>query len=240
MYVGTTPRRRVVAFGSCALKPAQRKYHITRLEALAFIWTLGHFHAYLSSRAFLWRTDHRALKYIFDASKTQIPVLQRYKLIADDYQFVTEWIPGSRMVADVFSRLCIVPADRMSSMSNREMVMADLTKVIPTSPTFEETEIAYFNMMDEDDIIVEEFPTQEEEDNAIDLNIEGQTLHTEEEEIRGKMAINVPTFTATERYLLGATAHIRRYLENPDYLETITDQGMVHQYRKHAKSLMDM
>src|SRR6202043_3559974 len=33
----------VVAFGSCSLSRAQQMYHITRQEALAFIWTLGHF-----------------------------------------------------------------------------------------------------------------------------------------------------------------------------------------------------
>jgi len=37
----------VIACGSIALTSAQRKYQITRTEALAFIWSLGHFHAYL-------------------------------------------------------------------------------------------------------------------------------------------------------------------------------------------------
>ena len=93
----------VIAFASCALTPMQQNYHITRLEALAFIWALGHFHVYLSHRPFLWRTDHRALKFIFDASRTKIPVLQRYKLIADEYNFCTEWIEGSKMIADSLS-----------------------------------------------------------------------------------------------------------------------------------------
>jgi hypothetical protein len=115
----------VIAFGSHALTTTQSKYHITRLEALAFIWTLGHFHVYLSARPFLWKTDHRALKFIFTASKTSVPVLQRYKLVADEYKFSPVWIEGSKMVADAFSRLCVVPADKHCAMSNREMVMAD-------------------------------------------------------------------------------------------------------------------
>ena len=57
------------------------------------------------TRPFLWKTDHRALKYIFDASKSSVPVLARYKLIADEYRFSPIWISGSTMVADVFSRL---------------------------------------------------------------------------------------------------------------------------------------
>src|SRR5204862_1876639 len=94
-------------------------------EALAFIWSLGHFHAYLCTRPFLWKIDHRALKYVFDASKLSVPVLAWYKLIADEYRFFPIWISGSTMIADVFSRLCIILADKRSAMTNREMVMAD-------------------------------------------------------------------------------------------------------------------
>ena len=32
--------------------------HITRFEALAFIWSLGHFHACLCARRFRWKMDH--------------------------------------------------------------------------------------------------------------------------------------------------------------------------------------
>jgi len=69
------------AFGYIA---PTRNYQITRLEALDFIWSLGHFHAYLGARPFLWKTDHRALKYVFDASKSHVPVLARYKLIVNE------------------------------------------------------------------------------------------------------------------------------------------------------------
>ena len=36
------------------------------------------------------------------------------------------WITDSTMVADTFSRLCIIPADKHLAMTNREMVMADI------------------------------------------------------------------------------------------------------------------
>lgn len=121
----------VVAFGSTSFTKAQKCYHITRKEALAFIWALGHFHLYLSAKPFLWRTDHRALKFIFDTSKTGIPALQRYKLIADSYQFTTEWIPSTKMIADTMSRLCLVPAERGSTMINWEMISANISFLIP-------------------------------------------------------------------------------------------------------------
>jgi len=90
----------VTPFSFCNLSKAQQIYHIIWLEVLAFIWTLSHFHLYLSVQSFLWRTDHRALKFIFDAFKISIPELQRYKLITDGYQFITEWILGARMIAN--------------------------------------------------------------------------------------------------------------------------------------------
>src|SRR5271170_6086672 len=43
----------VVAFGSSSLSKAQKRYHITRKEAIAFIWSLGHFHLYLSVKPFI-------------------------------------------------------------------------------------------------------------------------------------------------------------------------------------------
>lgn len=33
---------------------------------------------------------------------SDVPVLMRYKLVADEYNFGTEWISGSRMIADIF------------------------------------------------------------------------------------------------------------------------------------------
>jgi hypothetical protein len=80
----------VIAFRSTALTHTQRKYHITRLEALGFIWSLGRFHA----------------------SKSHVPVLARYKLIADEYKVCPIWISGATMATDAFSRLCVIPANK--------------------------------------------------------------------------------------------------------------------------------
>ena len=68
---------------------------------------------------------HRALKYIFDASRSSVPVLAQYKLIADEYKFCPVWISGCPMIADVFSRLCVIPAEKHLAMTNHEMVMVD-------------------------------------------------------------------------------------------------------------------
>lgn len=80
----------VIAFHSIALTYTQRKYHVARLETLGFIWSLGRFHA----------------------SKSHVPVLARYKLIADEYKFRPIWISGARMATDAFFRLCVIPANK--------------------------------------------------------------------------------------------------------------------------------
>lgn len=208
----------VVAFGSSSLSKAQKKYYITRLEALAFIWTLGHFHLYLSAKPFLWRTDHRALKFICDASKTSIPALQRYKLVVDDYRFTTEWIPGTKMIADTMSRLCIVPTERSSTMTTREMLTVDLSTVMSGQSTeFEDDGISFFNMMDDEDILVEDNVEMSEGEEEEEMqNPHDQPLHPEEDKLRGKVAVDIPTYSSNERQLLQALTHLRAYITNPE------------------------
>jgi transposase InsO family protein len=199
----------VIAFGSVALTSAQRKYQITRSEALAFIWSLGHFHAYLCARPFLWKTDHRALKYIFDASRSQVPVLARYKLIADEYKFCPVWISGSTMIADVFSRLCVVPTGKIA-MTNREMVMADLdlSKIADINGRRQlNNSTADFLFSN-----VEAVAETDDDESDPDLNPHDQPLHEDEDSIRGKLAIDVPSFSAHDLFSIRAFSHVRQYL----------------------------
>jgi hypothetical protein len=228
----------VVAFGSCSLSKAQKRYHISRKEALAFIWSLGHFHLYLSVKLFLWRTDHRALKFIFDASKTGVAALQRYKLIADGYQFTTEWIPGARMVADVMSRLCVVPSDRTSSMTTFEMISVDLSNLLPPLETDEATtDIAFFNAMDEEEILIDEDVSHDEDvDEEIDFNPAKQQLHPQEDELRGRYAIDIPTYTVFERRLLAATSHVRAYLHEPETASAKIPEELIPVVKAMAKT----
>ena len=217
----------VIAFGSIALTQTQMKYHITRLEALAFIWSLGHFHAYLCARPFLWKTDHRALKYIFDASRSSVPVLARYKLIADEYKFSPVWISGSTMIADVFSRLCIIPAESRSAMTNREMVMADYNLFdiadIEAGRRRARFDTVDFLLADTSQIAPDSDVDAEDdvpaEDNA--LNPDGQEIHADEESLRGKLAIDVPSFSASDLRAIRTCSLIRQYLTDG----SIDDEG---------------
>ena len=207
------PRKEVViAFGSIALTSAQRKYQITRTEALAFIWSLGHFHAYLCARPFLWKTDHRALKFIFDASKSQVPVLARYKLIADEYKFSAIWISGSAMVADAFSRLCVIPADKHMAMTNREMVMADVSSTDVDS----RADTADFLYIGADE------PDPHEQESPSD-----------EDALRGKLASDIPAFTAQDLEALRVCSHIRQFLTDGTCPDDAKHRNIVTKAAKH-------
>ncbi len=119
----------VVSCASASLKGAQKNYHITRLEALAFIWACGTYNYYLSSKPFIWRSDHKALKWIFTSAKCSVPALARYALAVEDYSFAIEWIPGTKMIADPFSRMVIIPTGKRA-MTNKEMVTGQVKHLL--------------------------------------------------------------------------------------------------------------
>ena len=183
---------------------------------------------YLCARPFLWKTDHRALKYIFDASKSSVPILTRYKLIVDEYKFSSVRISGSTMIADVFSRLCVIPAEIHSAMTNHEMVMADYN-------LFEIANIvarrqARFNTVDflladtqivsdgdgVGDVVKNDVPAEDDS-----LNPDGQEIHADEESLRSKLAIDVPSFSASDLHALHVCSLVRQYLTNG----SIDDEG---------------
>src|SRR5204863_8364075 len=115
-------------------------------------------------------------------------VLARYKLIADEYRFSPIWISSSTMVADVFSHLCIIPADKRSAMTNREMVMADYN--LFEVADIESRRRARFNSVDflladtadivsdDDDIAVMDDDSTDE--TLSDLNPYNQQIHEDE------------------------------------------------------------
>ena len=212
----------VIAFASASLTSAQQNYHITRLEALAFVWSLGHFHVYLSYRPFLWRTDHRALKFIFDASKTKIPVLQRYKMVADEYRFCTEWIEGSKMIADPLSRLCIIPSDKHCAMTNREIVMAalhyydvDIERLKKIRAHTTDHRVDFFNT-----IPARKSTTPVPNQDSLPMNL------------RGKVAFELPPLTGPEMLLIRACGKIRQYL-----VDGTVRGGEDKRMSKHVKSM---
>ena len=57
---------RVIGYFSKAFSKQERRYCVTRRELLAVVASIKHFHHYLYGQKFLVRSDHGALRWIFN------------------------------------------------------------------------------------------------------------------------------------------------------------------------------
>ena len=86
---------RPIAFASRSLRKAERNYSQIDKEALALVWGVKKFHAYLFGRPFQLLTDHQPLTSIFHPEKG-IPAmtaarLQRYALFLSGFNYTIEY-----------------------------------------------------------------------------------------------------------------------------------------------------
>ena len=64
-----------LAYASRALSAAEQRYSITKLETLAVVWSISHFHSYLYGHMVVVYTDHLAVRAVLESiSKTRLVV----------------------------------------------------------------------------------------------------------------------------------------------------------------------
>jgi len=96
--------KRVVAYMSKKLSPAEQKWSTYAKELFAFTEALDTWHVYLKDKPFDWYTDHQPLKY-FKTQKPRLNRLRNYVDLTRDYEFETHYKPGrENVVADALSR----------------------------------------------------------------------------------------------------------------------------------------
>lgn len=90
-----------ISFTSFSLNPAQRKYPILHLEALALVCTVKKFHKYLYGQHFTIYTDHKPLVVIFGKegrnSIIYVTRLQRFVLDGSIYDFDIIYRPSHKL-----------------------------------------------------------------------------------------------------------------------------------------------
>ena len=114
-----------VAFGSRSLKPAEKKYHSSRLEFLALKWAVTeHFEEYLRFGPFTVRTDNNPLTYVLTTGKLNACGIRWAQELAS-FDFDLEYLKGKNNgAADALSRMDDrLPPDEVERLSQR---MTDL------------------------------------------------------------------------------------------------------------------
>ena len=87
-----------VAFTSCSLAHAEKRYTQLEKEGLAIIYGVKKFHQYLFGRKFTIYSDHKPLQHLFSESRP-VPVLasariQRWAQTLGAYDYVMKYKPG--------------------------------------------------------------------------------------------------------------------------------------------------
>ena len=101
---------RVVAYGSHSLNRAESNYCVTDKELLAVRYFMEYFRHYLLGRTFMVRTDHQAIRWLFQLKHSKGRIA-RWIEILSAYNFSIEYRPGKRHGnADALSR-CPNPCD---------------------------------------------------------------------------------------------------------------------------------
>jgi len=105
-----------VSFFSKQLRPAETRYIVSDLEALAVVTAVKHFRPYLHGRHFTVVTDHRALIFLLNPSTELSDRLLRWALKLQSFHFDVVYRKGSEMShVDALSRLPRINALTSSS-----------------------------------------------------------------------------------------------------------------------------
>ena len=115
-----------VAYGSRALMPHERNYHLTKLEFLALKWVVTeHFKEYLPYQPFLVKTDNNPLTYIMMTPNLDVTGHQWVRVLAW-FNFELECQKGcDNTVEDVLSQVTTqLDPDMVRSILNREALGA--------------------------------------------------------------------------------------------------------------------
>jgi ribonuclease HI len=82
-------QERVIAYYSKTLYKEERNYCVTRLELLAIVRTLEHFHKYLYGQQFHLRTDNSALTWLMSFKNLEGQTARWIQRI-QEYNFTSE------------------------------------------------------------------------------------------------------------------------------------------------------
>ena len=136
---------RVIAYASRALSKAERHYCVTRKEMLAVVYFVKYFRPYHYGQQFLLRTDHGALRWLFNFKEPVGQVARWLQLLAE-YNFSIEHRPGRQHNnADAMSKRpcnqCQYPWETSDSASSPEIKLQSSSNMVRNSGDEVDSEI---------------------------------------------------------------------------------------------------
>jgi hypothetical protein len=131
---------KVISFGSKILTKEERNYCVTRKELLAVVYFLKQYRHYLLGRQFIVRTDHHALKWIFQL-KDPTGQIARWQERLTDYNFEIIHRPGkkhgnadglSRRPEDENTAESVVPCGPCKKCLKQELPAEEVVNAVQT------------------------------------------------------------------------------------------------------------
>lgn len=123
---------RVIGFASKSLTDTEKRYCHSEKEALALVWGVERFQAYLIGRTFNLLTDCKALTYLFTPTSRPCARIERWVLRLQSFQYKIAYISGQLNIADVLSRLSTLqpkPFDETEELLVHEIATTAATAV---------------------------------------------------------------------------------------------------------------
>ena len=117
---------RPISFANRQLNKAERAYSASELETLAVLWATKYFRCYLYGKKFLVKTDHAALKFLWNFAENRIR-LMCWSLRLSEFDFEIEHVPGSKIKhTDALSRNVGLVED--SQLMSKELMLGGKRK----------------------------------------------------------------------------------------------------------------
>ena len=135
---------------------AEKRYHSTKLELMAIVWSIDRLRPYLLGIKFTIVTDCKALVYL-NAKKTLKPQIARWFDLVQEYDYEVRHRPGDKMMhVDALSRAPVDPQgdtmeqvigdrfdvfltmtleDQVLTMQRNDPDLRDVIRILETAPT---------------------------------------------------------------------------------------------------------
>ena len=131
-------KEKPIAFASCTLAPAEKKYSQLENEGLAIIFGVKRFHQFLLGKYFKIICDHKPLQHLFSESNVTTPLasasIQRWSLALGAYDYSIQFKLGKdHNNADMLSRLPLPETPKDIPLPGETVLVLNMLNWLPVT-----------------------------------------------------------------------------------------------------------